>query len=225
MKKSKLLLGITGISLVAAGIFCGIDKGSIQEITNENVSAEGERPLSGDVEEWGRYLAQRAGGYSSVYSLGKDEDIYAIGENSTIFCKDIEQAKMYYIIAGLGEGMAESEAEKHVYEREALYQEALRKGYDITEEELEEYLRQLKETMEQAENKEMIQTIIQQFPSEEAYWEYEFSVYQKNLPIEKYVQDLMSDYMKISEHNIEGWEDYYSQWKEELIKKENYKKI
>lgn len=230
MKKSKFLAGTAGLVaavLAVGGIFWGIQKWGLRKVINENVSAESENALRGDLEEWGRCLAQSARERSdSAYSMDGEEAVYAVGENATVLCRDIEQAKEYYIISGLGEGKAEKRAIKQVYEREALYQEALKNGYSVTDEEIEEYLRQMRENVETAENKEEIQVIIKQFPTEESYWEYEFFVYEKNLPIEKYVQDKMADYREISrQETMEGWETYYSRLKEELVEKENYKKL
>ena len=49
------------------------------------------------------------------------------------------------------------------------------------------YLDELKEIINGATNKDEAQALINQFDSEEEYWQHEFEVYKINLPIEKYL--------------------------------------
>ncbi|MFR8426781.1 MAG: hypothetical protein ACLVCH_03360 [Roseburia inulinivorans] len=64
-------------------------------------------------------------------------------------------------------------------EREALYQQAIEAGYTVTDQEVYDYLEKLKVFIEQSDNKEDAMAIIEQFDSEEDYWNYEFEVYKK----------------------------------------------
>ena len=57
----------------------------------------------------------------------------------------------------------------------------------MTDQEVYDYLEKLKVFIEQSDNKEDAMAIIEQFDSEEDYWNYEFEVYKKDLPIQKYM--------------------------------------
>lgn len=112
----------------------------------------------------------------------------------------------------------------HSFQREALYQAAIENGYSVTDEEVWNYLEELKDTIHNAGNKEDIIAIIRQFETENDYWNFEFSVYQKNLPIQKYVHDLEESFMQSSMGEKE-WDQYFEEMKEELVLKENYQII
>lgn len=124
-------------------------------------------------------------------------DIYAVGKTAIVYQKDIEQAMEFYKISGMNEHDAREKAEKYVLEREAMYQKAMEAGYGVTEQEIYDYLNELKELMGSAENKEDIRKVIEQFDSEEEYWNYQFEVYKKNLPIQNYVQDLKKESLNV----------------------------
>ncbi|RDY30362.1 hypothetical protein [Lachnotalea glycerini] len=102
------------------------------------------------------------------------------------------------MISGLDEEEANIKAIEYCKEREALYQAAIQNGYTVTDEEVWEYLDQLREVLEGASNKDDAMSIINQFDSEDDYWNYEFTVYQKNLPKQNYVADLEKNYFKDS---------------------------
>lgn len=79
--------------------------------------------------------------------------------------------------------------------------------------------------------------IVEGFGDEEEYWEYEFTVYQKNLPIQKMVDHLKEtfysengmqakdDYVESEDGVILGqkFNDYYEEYKEGLLTKYQYK--
>ena len=63
------------------------------------------------------------------------------------------------------------------------------------------------------------------FDSEDDYWAFEFTVYQKNLPIQNYVKTLETQYREKqnnSESAEQTWEDYFEQYKEKLIENRPY---
>jgi len=68
----------------------------------------------------------------------------------------------------------------------------------------------------------MVDTIMEQFDSEEDYWNYEFTVYQKNLPIQNYVHDLEQEYLAQQENPEISWETHFEKLKETLAANENY---
>lgn len=64
--------------------------------------------------------------------------------------------------------------------------------------------------------------------TEEDYWNYEFSVYEKNLPIQNYVADLECSYAQ-EEHLVQGSEEFQQKWlehfqslKTQLVEQQNY---
>ena len=110
----------------------------------------------------------------------------------------------------MGEASAKKEAVKYMAEREALYQEALAQGFTVTDEEVWDYLDTLNETINQADNKEDALKIMEQFATEQDYWDFEFLVYQKNLPIQKYVQHKCQEFMLTTslEASDEAWRQH-----------------
>ena len=77
---------------------------------------------------------------------------------------------------------------------------------------------------DEAENKEDISQLIAQFDPEEDYWEYEVTVYMKNLPIQNYVKDLEKNFLKNNETEA-TWDEYFAELKEQYAAEENYKRV
>lgn len=104
-------------------------------------------------------------------------------------------------------------------------------GFDVTQEEVKEYIEELKILVKEAANYEEIKKLISQFDSEEEYWEYEKRVYEKQLPIQKYVQMLENEY--VANHGAEDsdsnsgemWNNELDKIKKNAVKKQNYKKV
>ena len=131
---------------------------------------------SGFFTAWGNLL-------NSNSRAAQPETIYAQGIQSAIMNKDIEQAKNFYVLSGMDENTAQKQAVDYVMKRDALYQAAIENGYEVTDQEVWDYIEELKVIISQADNREDALNVMKQFPSEEAYWEYEFTVYKINLPI------------------------------------------
>ena len=140
--------------------------------------------------EWGKTLR----GYAIDEKGGEEQEIYAKGNSATITEEEIQQATDFYILSGMNKDAAREKAIAYVKEREALYEEAIRNGYSVTEDEIWNYLEELKEVINNADNKEDAYEVMNSFGSEQEYWNYEFGVYQKNLPIQKYVDSLQVQY-------------------------------
>ena len=51
-----------------------------------------------------------------------------------------------------------------------------------------------RQELNKPENKEQLNSVLKGFGSEDEYWDYEYMVYQKQLPIQKYVKSLENDY-------------------------------
>lgn len=167
--------------------------------------------------KWGKVLKENT---IQTYS----DDLYAEGNNSCITKKDYEQTLQFELLSGLNQEEAEKEAYKYVTEREALYYQAVKAGYSVTEEEARAYIEELKKMTDEADNKEDISQLIAQFDSEEDYWEYEVTVYMKNLPIQNYVKDLEKNFLKNNETEA-TWDEYFAELKEQYAAEENYKRV
>lgn len=166
-------------------------------------------PYEKVLSEWGQYLSEHD--YST--------EVYVRGENIYLTSSDVEQAVMFYTLNGMTEKAALQKAILYMAEREVLYQKAVEAGYTVTDEEIREYLEELKANMDSADNREDAMRIMEQFASEEAYWEYEFAVCQKNLLVQNYVADLEKQFM-MENGNSEAWPEYFEEYKKKLIKAE-----
>lgn len=102
---------------------------------------------------------------------------------------EIDMAKDFYIATGYEEDVALNFAIEYVKDINTLYQEALKNGYSVTQNEINEHLNQMKIEFQTAENKEEIYSYIDLFESEAAYWEFQFEMFKKDLPIQKYISD------------------------------------
>ena len=163
----------------------------------------------------------------------QDESIYARGKSGgVITTKDIEQATEFYILAGYEQSDAEDKAVEYMLQRDATYQRAIAAGYSVSDDEINDYLDDLKVTIKDSINSEEIQALISQFGSEEEYWQHESEVYKINLPIEKYLESLKQEYLKNSistrsnnqeaEETIENYNRYIEEVQSELVKQEQY---
>ena len=133
---------------------------------------------------------------------------------------------------GYDEDKALEAAKEYLIKREAIYMEAVSNGYSATDEEVWEYLDTLKETINSAENSEDIISVIEQFDSEEDFWNYEFIVYKKDLPAQNYISDMEDNYdnnalrtkssvtdAASDAKSAESWEIYFETLKDGLEEK------
>lgn len=175
--------------------------------------------------DWGNLLKQY------VNDENGNEMIYARGKNGVITNKEVEQAMMFYTTFGMNQEDARKQAVLYVEEREALYQQAIEARYTVTDQEVYDYLEKLKVFIEQSDNKEDAMAIIEQFDSEEDYWNYEFEVYKKDLPIQKYMAAKEKEFKEVapqakSINEIEEeWQDYYEQIKAQAVENEEFKVV
>lgn len=178
-------------------------------------------------------LMEKAGQLLASYRDKTDASIYARGKSGgVITTKDIEQATEFYILAGYEQSDAEDKAVEYMLQRDATYQRAIAAGYSVSDDEINDYLDDLKVTIKDSINSEEIQALISQFGSEEEYWQHESEVYKINLPIEKYLESLKQEYLKNSistrsnnqeaEETIENYNRYIEEVQSELVKQEQY---
>lgn len=80
-------------------------------------------------------------------------------------------------------------------------------------------------------NEEEAEAVMKQFSSEDAYWDFQFTVYQKNLPIQNYVKDLEKKFMETEQYSVEnedlqtGWNEKLEEIKTELVAEEDFEMI
>lgn len=159
------------------------------------------------------------------------EEIYEAGTDVLISKQEVEQAKEFYVLQGQSEKNAEKEAVKYMEEFNAMYVKAIKAGFDVTDEEVDNYIADLKKMSDEAENADDVKKVIAQFDSEDEYWAYEKEVYQKQLPIQKYVESLESDYVKKpgtdvnNESGTKAWNKDLDKIKEKAAKEQKYKKV
>lgn len=202
-------------------------------------------------EEWGKTLkeyvsqeeSQTLDASNTVYSITsikgidtsseeiKKEDIYLIGNKSLITKSELELSEKFYEISGSDKAQAKEQAEQYQKQENALYVKALEEGYEVTDKEVNEYLDTLKQTLSEAENNKDVEKIIKAYGSEDEYWNYMFKVYQKDLPIQKYISALEDDYAKqlgmekTSEEFQKYWDTKFENIKDDLVKEEGYTSV
>ena len=190
--KAKIIIGILSISslLLAFGM---------------HVTAQSKE--GSIMSAWGKILKVYS---EKVYSENEEvekPEIYMLGNSAQITEADIKQGTELFVLSGMDREQAREEAIKYAMKREALYEEAINNGYTVTDEEVRAYLEELKEAINSADNKEDALQVIKAFDSEKKYWDFEFEVYKKDLPIQKYVESLEAMYKakdtKLSEQTVQ----------------------
>lgn len=159
------------------------------------------------------------------------EDIFEAGNDILISNQEIEIAKAFYVLQGYSENYATQTAVKYVEEYNAMYVEAVKNGFDVTEDEVDKYISNLKNLADTAENADDVKKVIAQFDSEDDYWNYQQIICQKQLPIQKYVESLEKEYADnigdnlSSDENISMWNDELNKIKEDAAKQQQFRKI
>ena len=213
-KKTKTVIGILGM-LAVLSVFV--------------IPALAQGKFDSFMVNWGKTLKEH-----SENRDVKESDIYMKGKSASVTEADIKQGTDFYVLSGMDEEAAREEAIKYMMKREALYAEAVRNGYSVTDDEVRAYLEELKQTIASADNKEDVEAVIKGFGSEDEYWEYEFNIYKTDLPIQKYTKslkveyennDISSEVQGISVNSDEDFNDFFERYKEELVEKQNYQKI
>ena len=144
---------------------------------------------------------------------------------------ELNQMSDFYVLQGKSRQEADKTAKEYAQEYNALYVEAVKNGFDATDEEVKTYVDSLKEELNKPENKEQLNSVIKGFGSEDEYWDYEYMVYQKQLPIQKYVKSLENDYNKVhqdeftEEQLAQNWNTKLDSIKKKLVKEQQFKDV
>lgn len=177
------------------------------------------------MQAWGRILKS-----NSAPGTDSGEAVFAQGNTAVVLEKSVNQAAQLYELNGMSEEKARKAAEEYMLEYEAMYVKAMKAGFQVTEEEVHAYLKDLKEFLKTADNQDEIHAVISQFDTEEDYWDYQFEVYKKSLPIQKYTAYLEKSFMDsqsskntMDQKDLEdAWVKRFSEIKAEAVKDENY---
>ena len=146
--------------------------------------------------------------------------VYFKGKTAVITKKDLEMSIDNLVLSGLKE--------------ENAIKEAVKEGFNVTDDAIKAYLEELKGIMDKADNKAQVEAIIKGFGSEEKYWDFEFSIYKKDLPIIKYQEALEKQYndknMKLRLDTVkptykEGFGGFLEQYKEALVKDQSFRLV
>ena len=150
------------------------------------------------------------------------DDIYAVG-NNIVSKAEVQQYTDFYLNNGESEENAQKLAEKDAMERNALYVAAIQNGYEVTEEDIDDWLKELR-TMLENDTTGAYQSAMEGFESEDAYWEYEYEVYRVDLPIQNYVSSLQIDTnVSADSENGNSDTDAFSELKQRLADEQDFK--
>lgn len=199
MKKKAILICFGLILICSVIVISLITKSSG---INENAAS----PL---MHQWGKIL-------NEVFHSDSADEIYAQGKSAVVTQKEIEQAIKFYKLTGLSDADAKAEAEKYLFEYEALYAKAIEAGFDVSEQEVINYVNEFKNFAMQADNKEDIIAVMSEFSSEDEYWDYQVEVYKKSLPIQKYVESLEQNFKNKPATRGSSGEDLENSWQKEF---------
>ena len=149
--------------------------------------------------------------------VAKGRDIEVSQREVTIRCELSEYSENV---------VSKEEAVKELIEEKALYEEAVKHGFQISDVELDREMAGLKEVVKKSENSEEIQEMISAFENEDIYWEY---VRERNLikgTILAYQQSLQEQYCDKDRVKLETaveekeWEEYMDQVVERAVDKQ-----
>lgn len=172
-----------------------------------------------------KYFSVKADMKSKVGKI-PEKQIFEVGKNIIITRQEVQLYKKFYDLNSSGEN-SES-AEEYARERNALYVEAMKNGYSVSEEEIQQYLIELKSQLKSCLTEEEYNDICAAYGGEEEYWQYEYEVYQINLPIQNYVKDIEEEYKnkydeQYSADEIEQmWGNEFERIKEKLVEEQNF---
>lgn len=209
-KKLILILGLVCFIGISAKYFAKSTSGTNQE--------------KFDYEQWGKALKEDA----SV--AGESDDIVYKGNTADIKESEIKKGTAFYEAAGMSSDEAEKEAVEYLKKFEAIYAEAIEKGYSVTDKEVEEYLNTMRNSLSGSEideeTKKEYEAMLEQFDSEEDYWNYQKIIYRKELPIQNYVSDLEEQYFQDRpEAADDEWLEYFEEYKSQLALMQSFKNV
>jgi hypothetical protein len=149
----------------------------------------------------------------------------------------VAQYEEFYSIV---EEDALAKAQEYARERNALYVAAIENGFTVTDQDINNYLKEMKEEINSSRSvdqdlyayigteDEYCVFEIADYGTEDEYWAFEFEVYKMDLPIQNYAKSLESQY-KADNASISDdleldqmWTEEYENIKQELVEEQNF---
>lgn len=229
MKKKIITLAV--VMVLAVGISVPLISNATQ-VTDKNekwgqsLKKSYDEKKAGDVK---KYKTSLIGNYSANKVEG--DEVSEAGKDILITDSELNQMSDFYVLQGKNRQEADKTAKEYAREYNALYVEAVKNGFDATTEEVKTYVDKLKAELNKPENSEQLDSVIKGFSSEDEYWDYEYMVYQKQLPIQKYVKSLEKKYNKAHQDEFtdkqlaEGWNTELDSIKKKLVKEQQFKEV
>lgn len=229
MKKKIITLAV--VMVLAVGISVPLISNATQ-VTDKNekwgqsLKKSYDEKKAGDVK---KYKTSLIGNYSANKVEG--DEVSEAGKDILITDSELNQMSDFYVLQGKNRQEADKTAKEYAREYNALYVEAVKNGFDATTEEVKTYVDKLKAELNKPENREQLDSVIKGFGSEDEYWDYEYMVYQKQLPIQKYVKSLEKKYNKAHQDEFtdkqlaEGWNTELDSIKKKLVKEQQFKEV
>ena len=155
--KKKVIISIIAFSLIIGGTVLtnAKPKSNLAKMWGNVLSKDYEKKESKKNNEY------RISLYGKISEKTEEiNDIAEEGKDILIATDEIDKAEEFYKIKGNDEEVAKEKAKSYVEGQNALYIEAIKKGYDVTDKELDQYIAELKETVSTAENREVAQDIL-----------------------------------------------------------------
>lgn len=229
MKKKIITLAV--VMVLAVGISVPLISNATQ-VTDKNEKWGQSLKKSYDEKKVGdvkKYKTSLIGNYSANKVEG--DEVSEAGKDILITDSELNQMSDFYVLQGKSRQEADKTAKEYAREYNALYVEAVKNGFDATTEEVKTYVDKLKAELNKPENREQLDSVIKGFGSEDEYWDYEYMVYQKQLPIQKYVKSLEKKYNKAHQDEFtdkqlaEGWNTELDSIKKKLVKEQQFKEV
>ena len=185
-----------------------------------------------------RSAQKRIGKVCSEYGIA-ESDIYLIGKDTFVTKEEVELAKNLYILA---QNLSEEEADEVAVEEtvvdalkieKAMYNAAIQNGYSVEEEEFEKSFTDFKFSFVASSDSEVLEilekSIEEVFESEDEYWDYQKTKYEKQFIIGKYMDQLEWDYLKEKaekgEDDEADWDAEYKRIQDETVMKQEFVKL
>lgn len=195
MKKKIITLAV--VMVLAVGISVPLIS-NVTQVTDKNEKWGQSLKKSYDEKKVGdvkKYKTSLIGNYSANKVEG--DEVSEAGKDILITDSELNQMSDFYVLQGKSRQEADKTAKEYAREYNALYVEAVKNGFDATTEEVKTYVDNLKAELNKPENREQLDSVIKGFGSEDEYWGYEYMVYQKQLPIQKYVKSLERTFVDV----------------------------
>lgn len=148
-----------------------------------------------------------------------EDKVFLEGTDCEIMESDVQCLEEFYLLSGSSDEEAYDLAVEECKEEAALYAEAQRRGFYVSEEDAEYYVEnELRPMLEISEDSSNLEEVISGYGSREEYWELQYEIYEKKLPIQQLEEELQAEFGDLSSEDGQGaFESYYEEYKEHLV--------